>query len=120
MDDDELDVVAVELPGLLAEHGGGQVLRDVRQAGHRVGERRLEEDGLEPGGRVGDPPDLFGRPGVGGDHDAALAVVDHEAERRHEVVDGDRRDPEPLELDRLAGLDLVDPAGTGPLWPTSR
>ena len=38
----------------------------------------------------------------------AIAVVDDETQGRDQVVDGDRRDPQALEFDGPARLDLVD------------
>ncbi len=42
--------------------------------------------------RIEEPPDLFGRTGIGDEPDCAGAVVDQEGQGRHDMVDLDGGD----------------------------
>src|SRR5215470_1934832 len=105
---DEDLAAPLQLGELLGEHARAEVLRHDCEALLAVAERALDDQVLEVRDAVDDRPELVVRRGVAGEHQAPPAAVELVADRRHDVVRGQRRErPAATEVDRGPEVDRL-------------
>ena len=96
------------LGDLGAHRDRGEVLRHLRDPLEPLGEAHLEEDRAEALDLVRELPDPPRGPGVRREEKRAALVLDGVADGRDGVVDGDRHEPEPGDLEGALALHLAE------------
>src|SRR5262249_8266876 len=90
---------------LVAEHFRRQMLGNVGQPAHVVGEASLDKDAFQFGASTGHTPDFLCRASVRGENDCAVGVLDQITNCRHNMIEQDGSELEPFQFNCLAGVE---------------